>query len=255
MSQWERRLTSQSSPARRLEHELRYALAAPLVRDADPWVDLGCGTGVAAAGVHGRSNLLVDVDDEALRLAASAVPGARTLRADLGTSDGAAAVRDAVGDAAAVVTCFETLAHLEDFVPCVELLLGLGSRCAVVLSVPNDAFWTVENPFHKTMWGEGAFDELRRLLPGDHIVLEQVPLAASAIVGAGDAELPLQAARVPARRVPSHFLLAFGPGTDRLAPLAATGALDADAQRRLDRERDSELAVLAARVAELEQAR
>jgi hypothetical protein len=237
-----------------MEQELRHALVAPLVREAELWVDLGCGAGVAAGGERARSNLLVDVSEEALRSAAAAVPDAGTLCADLGTVEGAASVRDAVGDAAAVVTCFETLAHLEDFVPCVELLLELGARCAVVLSVPNDAFWAVEDPRHRTMWGEGAFDELRRLLPGDHVILEQVPLAGSAIVGAGEAELALEAARVAARRVPSHFLLAFGPGTDRLAPLAATRMLDADAQRRLERERDSDLAVLAARVAELEQA-
>jgi hypothetical protein len=249
MSRWD---TSDNSPARRLEHELRYAVVAPLVREAELWVDLGWGDGLAARGLRARSSLLVDVDDGALSAAAGLLPGARTLRADLGTPGGAAAVRAAIGDAAAVVTCFETLAHLEDFVPCVRLLLELGSRCAVVLSVPNDAFWAVENPLHPTTWGEGAFDELRRLLPGDHLVLEQVPLAASAIVGAGAAELPLDPVRIAAQRVPSHFVLAFGPGTNRLAPIGATRMLDAGAERRLERERDSELAVLAARVAELQ---
>ena len=37
----------------------------------------------------------------------------------------------------------------------------------MALSVPNDAFWSIQNPFHHTMWGEGAFEELRRLLPED----------------------------------------------------------------------------------------
>jgi SAM-dependent methyltransferase len=258
MSQWERRLTSDSSPARRLEHELRYAVVAPLVRDAVLWVDLGCGTGVAAASALGSrpaaSTLLVDVDEDALAQAQAQLPDARALNADLGTAAGTAAVREAIGDTEAVITCFETLAHLEDFVPCVDLLVGLAQRCSVVLGVPNDAFWPVDNPFHRTMWGEGAVDELRRLVP-PHVLLEQVPLSASAIVPAGVAELPLKDARVAADRIPSHYLLAFGPATDRLAPLADTRMVDADAQRRVDRERDSELAILAARVAELERAR
>jgi SAM-dependent methyltransferase len=259
MSQWERRLSRDSSPRRRLEHELRYALVAPLIREAELWVDLGCGRGGAAAGALAgeptAQALLVDLDEAALERAGRELPGARTLRADLGNAEGTAAVRDAVGQAEATVTCFEAIAHLEDFVPCVELLLDLGARCTVVLSVPNDAFWSIENAHHHTMWGEGAFDELRRLVPDDHVALEQVPLAGSAIVGAGDAELALTPARVPADRVASHFLLAFGPRAQRLAPLAHARAVDADGQRRFDRERDSELAVLAGRVAELEQAR
>ena len=51
----------------------------------------------------------------------------------------------------------------------------------VVLSVPNDAFWAMENPFHQTMWGEGAFEELRRLLPDDHVAAAQVPINGSCI--------------------------------------------------------------------------
>jgi SAM-dependent methyltransferase len=258
MSQWRCRLNRESSPAHRLEHELRYALVAQLVSESELWVDLGCGTGVAAAaGLDGRlpeRAILVDVDEDALAEAGGELPGAEALRADLGSAEGVAAVRDALGDAQAIVTCFQTLAHLEDFVPCVELLVGLGERCSVVLSVPNDAFWPVANPFHLTMWGEGAVDELRRLLPHDHFVLEQVPLAASAIVGAGEVELALGSARVTAKRVPSDFVLAFGTRAGELAPVAATRLIDSTAQRRYERKRDSELAVLAARVAELEQA-
>jgi hypothetical protein len=259
MSQWERRLSRQSSPAYRLEHELRYALAEPLIRESKLWVDLGCGAGIAAAGALGgrppAAALLIDVDAEALEEAERNLPGSRVLRADLASSEGVAVVRRAVGEAEAVITCFQTLAYLEDIVPCVELLLGWRERCTVVVSVPNDAFWAIENPHHRITWGQGAVEELQRLLPEDHLVLHQVPLAASAIVGAMDAQLALEPAHVTADRVPSHYVLVFGPHAERLTPLAATRMMDADAQRRVDRMRDSELAVLAARVAELEQAR
>jgi hypothetical protein len=56
----------------------------------------------------------------------------------------------------------------------------------VSLSVPNDAFWSIENPFHHTMWGEGAFEELRRLLPADHVVARQFALQGSLAQGDGE---------------------------------------------------------------------
>jgi SAM-dependent methyltransferase len=261
MSQWEERVNRESNPARRLEHELRYSLVAPLVREAPLWVDLGCGSGVAAAdglgsGVAARV-LLVDLSDDALEQAAREFKAfdATTRSIDLGTVEGAEAVREAiVGEQGGVVTCFETLAYLENFVPCVDLLIELGTAHTVVLSVPNDAFWAIENPFHRTSWGEGAFEELRRLLPATYVQLEQVPLAASAIAGPGAAELDLASARLEAERVPSHFLLAFGPHAERLAPVAATRMADAVEERRWERERTSELAFLAARLQELESA-
>lgn len=263
MSQWQERLTRESSPAHRLEGELRYALVAPLVREASVWVDLGSGSGVAAAdGLAGRlagRTLLVDVSAEALEDAVRELPGSETLAADLGTADGAAAVRDALADtpAGGLVTCFETLAHLERFDTAVSLLLELGDRgFTVVISVPNDAFWSVENPFHRTAWGEGAAEELARLLPGDHVRLEQVPARASAIAPAGEAAtVALGDVELPAARVPSHYLLGFGPQAHRLAPLAGARAADAGEERRWERERASRLALLEARVQELEGAR
>jgi hypothetical protein len=263
MPQWEERLVRESSPAHRLEGELRYALVAPLVREASVWVDLGAGSGVAAAdGLEGRlagRTLLVDRSADALGDAARELAGSETLVADLGTDEGAAAVRDALADtpAGGVVTCFETLAHLETFVPAVTLLLDLADRgFTVVLSVPNDAFWSVENPFHRTSWGEGAAEELARLLPDDHVRLEQVAVHGSAIGPAGEAAtLALGDVELPERRVPSHYVLAFGPEAHRLAPLAGARAADAGEERRYERERGSRLALLEARLAELESAR
>jgi SAM-dependent methyltransferase len=261
MSQWEERVNSESNPARLLEHALRYTLVAALVREAPLWVDLGCGSGVAAAdglgsGAGGRV-VLVDRSDDALEQAARELKAfdATTRSIDLGTAEGADAVREAIaGEQGGVVTCFETLAHLENFVPCVDLLIELGTAHTVILSVPNDAFWAIENPFHRTSWGEGAFDELRRVLPAEHVEFEQVPLAASAIAAPGAAELELASARLDAERVPSHFLLAFGPNAERLAPVAATRMADAVEERRWERERTSELAFMAARLRELESA-
>src|SRR5206468_8260538 len=96
-----------------------------------------------------------------------------TVEADLSTAEGVATVREMVAeDTGGVVTCFETLAHLESFVPSVDLLIELAAEHTVVLSVPNDAYWSIENPFHPTMWGEGAFEELVSLIPGPYIRLD-----------------------------------------------------------------------------------
>jgi SAM-dependent methyltransferase len=261
MLEWEERVTRETSPAHRLEHELRYALVASLVREVPLWVDLGCGTGVAAADGLGsttaRRVVLVDASTEALEQAARELSASTpaTVEADLGTTEGADAVRRAIGEEhGGLITCFETLAHLENFVPCVDLLLGLAAVHTVVLSVPNDAYWSIENPFHPTMWGEGALEELRSLVPRDHVQLEQVRLAASAVAPPGAAELELAPARLEAERVPSHFLLAFGPQAGRLAPTAATRMADVADERRWERERTSELAFMAARLQELESA-
>jgi len=240
-----------------LEHELRYALVAPLVDGAPLWVDLGCGDGVAAADALGvrtaREMLLVDASAEAVARAERELAGARTLQADLGAAGGVEAVRSAIGGSEAIVTCFELLAELDDFVPCVDLLRSLGDRCTVVLGVPNDAFWS--RPARPTVWGEGAFEELRRLLPSGHVVLHQVPLAASGIVASSGAEVSLAPARVTAEQVPSHYLVAFGPRVGELASVAAARAIDADEERRRERERESRLEWLTARVGELERAR
>jgi SAM-dependent methyltransferase len=261
MSEWEERVSTDSNPARRVEHGLRYALVAELVHDAPLWLDLGCGTGVTAADALGssapRRTVLVDRSAEALEQAARElmVISPTTVQADLGTAEGVATVREMVGeDTGGVVTCFETLAHLESFVPSVDLLIELAAEHTVVLSVPNDAYWSIENPFHPTMWGEGAFEELVSLIPGPYIRLDQVPLAGSAIVAPGAAVLELAPATLEAERVPSHFVLALGPQADRLVPAAATRMADAADERRWERERSSELALMAARLRELESA-
>jgi hypothetical protein len=139
-------------------------------------------------------------------------------------------------------------------VPVLELLATLATDhdYTCVLSVPNDAFWVLENPFHETMWGDGAFEELRRLLPVDHVIARQVPLTGSAVVREGGAQLlELPAIDVEADRVPSHFLAAFGPAADQLASRAVASPADLDGQRTWERQRESQLAFHEAELAEL----
>ena len=261
MPAWDSWVKVGTRPAYEIEADLRYAFVAPVVAEASFWVDLGCGAGSAAAEAlgpgHAGDVIMVDADDDALEQARRELREVRvtTLGADLASEIGVAAVKDAIGDrASGVVTCFETLADLETFVPAVDLLIGLAQAHTVVLSVPNDAFWSVDQPLRRTTWGEGAFEELRRLVPAAHLRLDQVPLAASAIAPPAESEVALGPVRLDAQRVPSSILLAFGPGHERLLPLATARMSDAGEERRVERERASQMAFLIERVKDLERA-
>jgi hypothetical protein len=254
---WQERITRDTEPAIRVEHQLRYALAAPLVHASALWCDLGCGTGVGAARALGGKlpgrTLLVDVADDALEHARRELPGENvsTMQADLSSEDGVAAVVGALteqaGEGAGTITCFECVEHLDSFVPLITALVTLSERHAftVLLSVPNDAFWSIENPHHHTSWGEGAFEELRTLLPADHVLLRQVVLQGSAMLR-GDAQPELRPVDVELEPggVPSHLLVAFGPERDAVAPGAAVAQVDMEEQRRWHRQREANLAML-----------
>ena len=256
MPDWQERITRDTEPAIRIEHQLRYALAAPLVHEAALWCDLGCGTGVGAARALGGKlpgrTLLVDISDAALEHARRELPGENvsTMQADLSTEDGVASVTAALteqaGDDQVTITCFECVEHLASFTPLVSKLVELAERnnFTVLLSVPNDSFWSIENPHHHTSWGEGAFEELRGLLPADHLLLRQVVLQGSAVMRA-DAQPELRAAAVELEPegVPSHLLAAFGPAREKVATSAAVAQLDMEEQRRWERQRESNLAV------------
>jgi len=259
---WEERITRETRPSIRVEHDLRYAAAAALIHDSEVWADLGCGSGVAAATAlearfAGRA-VLVDLAEEALEQARAelGIADAQMIAADLSDAEAVARVREALLAESPLgprtVTCFETIEHLENFVPLVELLGELAREhdTTVLISVPNDAFWAIENPFHQTMWGEGAFEELRRLLPEPCVVVRQVPLTGSALVVEGGPEtLGLPDVTVVADRVPSHLLAALGPRAREVAPRALAYAADLDEQRRWERQRESDLAVLQHRAA------
>jgi SAM-dependent methyltransferase len=262
MADWQERITRDTKPSIRVEHDLRYAAAAPIVRAATAWCDLGCGAGVAAADALGDAPLgrlvLVDFDADALDQAGRDLVSRETVRvqADLSTDEGVASVRAALGDGApGVITCFEVVEHLTTFVPLIDALIELATAgWTVLLSVPNDAFWALENPYHHTMWGEGAFDELRRLLPADAVVARQVPLDGSHLVVEGadtDHELDVPPVTPRADAVPSHFVVAFGPAAPQLLSRALTIPSDLDGRRTWERQRESTLAVLEAELEEL----
>lgn len=264
MADWEERITRETRPSIRVEHDLRYALAAPLILESSLWADLGCGSGVAAAtalaGAFSGRAVLVDLAPDAIADARRELDIADTvaLAADLSDAADVARLRTAlVGDhdpGTRTVTCFETVEHLENFVPLVELLADLAEHhdFTVLLSVPNDAFWSIENPYHQTMWGEGAFEELSRLLPEPLVLMRQVPLTGSALV-ADEAHLGLPDVHVSDDRVPSHLVAAFGPRARSVAPRALAYPADLDAQRRWERQRESDLAVLEARVVKFDE--
>jgi SAM-dependent methyltransferase len=260
MADWQERITRDTKPSIRVEHDLRYAAAAPIVRAAPVWCDLGCGAGVAAADALGDAELgrvvLVDVDADALDQAGRDLRARETARvqADLATEEGVAAVRAALGETPGAITCFEVIEHLTTFVPLVEALVELAAAgWTAVVSVPNDAFWALENPYHHTMWGEGAFEELRRLLPADAVIARQVPLDGSHLVLEGAEAAPIELAPVAPRAdaIPSHFLAAFGPQAAQLGPRALAIPSDLDGRRTWERQRESTLAVLEAELAEL----
>lgn len=258
MTDWQERIAAGSDPSVRAEHVLRYAVAGPIVRSAQTWCDLGCGSGLAAAaatdGPFDGRLVLVDVDESAAVQAAAhlAAPDTTRLVADLNDAGGRAAVRTAVlaGPAPRAITSFEVLEHLRDLPGVVELLVELATEhdTTVVLSVPNDAFWAIENPFHETMWCAAAFEELRAMLPDDHVFAEQVPLRGSRI-GASHEATPVLAHDGAA---PSHFLAAFGPAARRLRSTATVFDADQLGERRWIRERESHLAHLEAIAAQME---
>ena len=200
MTNWEERINRGGDPLIVIEHVVRYGFAGPLLSGADLWIDAACGTGYAPSLIlpqlaePPRAVLLADADESAVAAAAGALRELepRTLVADLSTEDGLAALEAAIGpdDGGRVaITSMETVEHLAHPMRFVRWLCDQAARrdADVVLSVPNDAFWAMDNPFHLTTWGEGAFEELRRLLPDDHVAAAQFPVNGSCIAVAGGA--------------------------------------------------------------------
>ncbi len=266
MSSWQERVDLQTDPQVMLEHVVRYRFARPIVRRADVWIDLGCGTGLPAEEALGdcrpRRTLLVDLDRAALDAAQQRFPGEDTTTAavDLATPDGVAVldehVRSLPGDGAACVTCFETVEHLADFGPLLSWLTALVSERAatVVLSVPDDSFWALHNPYHQTMWGGGAFEEFRRLLPDGAVVAHQLALHGSALESLDGDRASARDASVPTRpdAVPTHYVAVFGGDVAALEPVLGVQQLDLVERRAWERQRDADLVWLRQRVLDLE---
>lgn len=271
MVSWEERITESSDPSIQIEHQLRYQLAAPLIEGAAVWCDLGCGTGVGAkralkdyAGA--KHVVLVDLEEAAVQEAKHGYPtGCVTaFSADLTDNSALQRIRETLlsQPAPRVITCFETMEHLANFVPLVELLISLAGQeqTTVLLSVPNDAFWSIENPHHLSFWGEGAFAELCSLLPKDHTIAHQVALNGSAVLFKDTEEdlQPSQCSTLTFSGIPTHFLVGFGANhekRDGLQPLAGVVQTDLTTQRTWVRQRESNLALADSAVEELEKYR
>lgn len=259
----EERIDTHSDSALVLEHVARYRFAAPVVASSDLWIDLGCGTGVAAveALAAGRPDriVLVERDSAALQAARQAVSigDVEPLRLDLASCDDLDTLEQHATTApmAGCITCFEVIEHLEDFAPLVRMLVRLASDhdFTIVLSAPNDSFWSMHNPHHKTIWGGGAFEEFRALLPEDQLVAHQLALRGTCIqsLGGGDEVSLALSTRVSTSAVPTHYLVAFGPAAARLEPVAGLTQADLDEQRAWERQRDSDLAWLRQREGDL----
>lgn len=264
MSHWQERITRETPSAILAEHELRYRLAAPLIGTAAVWVDLGCGNGLAPAAAladhRPARTVLVDLDPDAVARAAQEldVADAEQIAGDLTDPNVLDGIRRALlrCEGERVVTCFEVVEHLSTFLPLLEwaVTLACDETVTFILSVPNDAFWAIENPFHAARWSEGAFDELRRLLPSEQTLVRQVALTGSALVSWDDArELHRLSVDVGGRNtVATHFIAAFGPRHDELRREALAVPLEQHVQRRWERQRESNLAVAEARLEELD---
>jgi SAM-dependent methyltransferase len=253
MTNWIERVERGTNPVILNEHVLRYAFAMPVIRGSAAWADLGCGTGAAATqaaeGSFGGRLILVDNDAGALAAAQRELRGAEVVAMDADLTDPADLdrIEDALvngdPDEQRCITCFEVVEHLDDFAPLIGRLVRLAEteNCTVFLSVPNDAFTGVENPFHETVWGEASVAELRSLLPEAHLACAQYALTGSCI------QLDEQPAQhrlvvdVAADRVPSHYLLVFGPRAAELRPAARVDQIDRDEQRTWERQREAEL--------------
>jgi methyltransferase family protein len=267
---WQERITVGTDPSVRTEHTLRYEVAAPVVGRSATWCDLGCGTGLAAAsatdGAFDGELVLADVDEPSVVQAAAHLRAETItpLVADLNDAAGRAAVRAAVlaGAAPRALTCFEVLEHVRDLPAVVDLLVELAREhdTTVVLSVPNDAFWAIDNPYHETTWSPAAFDELRAALPEDHVFAEQVPLRGSRITVQGGSAQEPAGVEPHEGAVASHLLAAFGPAARQLRGGAAIFEADQRGERTWTRQRESyligletEVVALHALVAEREQ--
>jgi SAM-dependent methyltransferase len=254
MSDWQERITQDTAPAIRAEHELRYRIAAPLIVTSGTWADLGCGNGLAAAAAldarRPRRMVLIDLEPETVAEAARQLeaPPDSGLAADLTDPSDLERIAEMLGsrEEQTVVTCFEVLEHLAAFVPLIEWTkeLARDRTATVLLSVPNDAFWSIENPHHQTSWGERAFEELRQLLPSDHTLLRQVALAGSAIVdwSATPERRALDVETGGEGTVATHFLAAFGSRHGEVAASAMAVQANMLGQRHWERERESNLA-------------
>lgn len=278
----EERTSSTSDALLGGEHEVRYGWVRPAIEGAGTWCDLGCGRSAgstkALAGVLPERIVLVSTDIDAVEearrsLAPHEVEGSAidlTLRSEL---DELGSVLLS-GPGPVTLTCFGVIEHLSDFVPLVEWFAAMAAEGATVaISVPNDVFTSVRRPNQVTKWGSSTVEELRRLLPEDHVIAAQTALEGS-VVDPIDAdgsrsgtshrdplELVLGTAH-PDEIIPMQYLVGFGPAADRLGTSALVLPIDVASRRVWERQLEADnryyrteaakVSALEARITELE---
>jgi hypothetical protein len=194
MPSWQERIKDSSEPALRAERDARYRFAAPVIAAAQVWCDVRLDGSAPEPPEGFEGEAIVTGPDELV----SALEG----------------------KAGVVVTCFDVIERLEAFAPLVEALETLADA-TVLLSVPNEVGGS-------SPWGEGAFAELRSLLPDGHAVAEQTALNGS-VIGAPDGGTP------------THFIASWGTSPE-LGEVRETAAVDLREQRDWVRRQLADLA-------------
>ncbi len=263
MTQWEERISGSSDVLLLGEHQVRYGWAHDVIAAAGSWCDLGCGTAAASSRAVGdvlpEHVVLIDVEPEALEEARRAFAPApvQTAPVDLTSPAELAALSEQLDalPGPLAITCYEVIEHLSDFGPLVEWLAARSEDGATVaISVPNDVFTSVKNPFHVTMWGSSTVEELRGLLPADHVVAVQAALSGSVVTDGSAVRIDGVVDDV-STVVPLQYMMGFGPAVDRLRANAVVLSTDVAAHRVWERQREVDNAYyrsVAARVPELE---
>lgn len=162
----------------------------------------------------------------------------------------AAALRERARDGS-VVVCADVLERMTNFGDLVSTLTTLATQrdVTVLLAVTNEPYADGGSEARGSVWGAGAIEELRQLLPAEHLLWHEVALRGAALVPAdGPAALGAEIEIDHAQTVPVGFVIAFGPRAANLAATATVGAADLSAERAYERARTAELEVLRARV-------
>jgi SAM-dependent methyltransferase len=247
------------------EHLVRYEFVSQMTAGSGSpvYVDLGCGNGFGLKILQWRAPRSIlfgcDMSDEALAGAQSYLGNSsavRLLQMDLTRTENYSVFEEALKAHEAdprVIVCFEIVEHLGDFkslITFVDEQVKHGAEA--FLSVPNDAFWGVRNPFHKNMFGEQAVLELMQLFDNIPRLYEQYPIQGATILPRGIDEiaedqiagklLPEFLERRQKVSVPSHFILHLGGCAREPDTFSARFVLvDSSAERQWVAQREADM--------------
>jgi len=228
-----------------LEQVTRYHFAAPLIAGARAWCDIRTTSGVGASAAlpvpPPEHTLLVHGDAAALRAAARELEALRPetlVNALTGHDD--------------LRRLGERLRHFGEPGPrcitafgSIERAGSLEAMVAGLERISSEDGWDVIVSFGSD---PGAIEELRSLLSTNHVVARQRPLQGSRIDPAspsGPHGVELRARlRSGDDGGAADFLIAFGPRSGKLAPVATVADADLSERRALERRREARLAYL-----------